>query len=311
MEQKLESDAIPAKPPEQVPPVGANRQYKDRMFRFLFGSRKDYALSLYNAVNGSSYAGEDEIQFSTMGDFVYLGMRNDVSFLFELYLNVYEHQSSPFRNLPLRGVVYLSRQIEGYLAANNLTNKLYGSKLVQIPTPKYVVFYNGLEKIPDRMELKLSDAFVHSGGCLELKVTVYNINEGHNREMMEKCRPLYEYAVLVGKARRNLKEGLNADTAVRQAVDVCIREGILADILLKHKAEVVGMMLTEYDEAAIRQAFREEGYEEGREQGREEERLSNVRQLMEQLGKGASEVMDLLRIPVAERGVINARLSVL
>ena len=163
----------------------ANREVKDRFFRFLFGRYKENALSLYNAINNSHYTNAADIEFNMIDDVIFLGMRNDVSFLFQTTLNVYEHQSSPFRNMPLRGLSYVVRGIEGYLAANKLTAKLYGSKLVKIPAPKFIVFYNGPVNIQDRLELKLSEAFQGSGGCLEMTVVVYNINEGHNPKIME------------------------------------------------------------------------------------------------------------------------------
>ena len=49
-------------------------EHKDRVFKFLFGNpeNKHWTLSLYNAVNGSSYSDPEEIQFNTIEDAVYL-----------------------------------------------------------------------------------------------------------------------------------------------------------------------------------------------------------------------------------------------
>ena len=88
-----------------------NRQHKDRLFRFLIGSSKENALALYNALNHSSYDNPDDIEFNTIDNVVFLGMKNDVSFLFQHELNVYEHNSTPYANLPLRGLLYLPRLI--------------------------------------------------------------------------------------------------------------------------------------------------------------------------------------------------------
>lgn len=61
---------------------------------------------------------------------------------------------------------------------------LYGISLVQIPTPRFVVFYNGTEEQPERQILKLSDAFEKKVAEpeIELKVLMLNINLGKNKE---------------------------------------------------------------------------------------------------------------------------------
>ena len=41
---------------------------------------------------------------------------------------------------------------------------------------------------------------------------------------------------------------MSNDKAIEAAVDSCIKEGVLVDILEKHRLEVTEMLLTEYDE---------------------------------------------------------------
>ena len=132
-----------------------NRKYKDRLFRFLFKEKKDL-LDLYNAVNDSSYDDPDDLEIVTMEDVIFLKMKNDLSFMVVNRLNLYEHQSTYSPNMPLRGLIYLARQYEGLIAKEQ--ENLYGSKLVKIPTPEFVIFYNGTKAQPDQMELFLSDA---------------------------------------------------------------------------------------------------------------------------------------------------------
>ena len=149
-----------------------SREYKDRLFRFIF-SDKRRALSLYNAINGTAYSDSEALTFTTLNDSIYMGMKNDLAFLLGLELNLYEHQSSVNPNMPLRGLLYFSRMYDTLVRSNRLN--LYGQKLQKLPTPKYIVFYNGKAEISERQTLRLSDAFQSAGGCMELVATVYNI----------------------------------------------------------------------------------------------------------------------------------------
>ena len=73
--------------------------------------------------------------------------------------------------------MYAAKQLEKYMAEDTL----YSSKLVKIPVPRFVVFYNGTEKQPERRVLKLSDAYEKKVASpeLELKVLMLNINQGN------------------------------------------------------------------------------------------------------------------------------------
>jgi len=120
-----------------------SREYKDRLFNFIFGSEenKAWTLNLYNAVNGTSYTDPGLISINTIKEVLYLGMHNDVSFLIAGEINLYEQQSSYNPNMPLRLLQYLGNLFEKYITERNL-NK-YGSTLIMLPVPKLVVFYNG------------------------------------------------------------------------------------------------------------------------------------------------------------------------
>ena len=246
-----------------------NRKYKDRLFRFLFKEKKDL-LDLYNAVNGSNYDNPEALEIVTMEDVIFLKMKNDLSFMVANRLNLYEHQSTYSPNMPLRGLIYLARQYEGIIAKEQ--ENLYGSKLVKIPTPAFVIFYNGTKEQPDKMKLYLSDAFAdgRGSGCLECRAQMLNINRGHNQELMEKCRRLWEYSEFIAEVNDNLSKGYYLKRAITVAMNSCIERGVLEDILLKNKAEVMDMLLTEYDEKKHMKAIRKEGYEDGLEKGIEQ-----------------------------------------
>ena len=123
-----------------------NRQHKDRIFRLLFADEKNKAntLALYNALNNSSYTDVDELEITTLEDALYIKMKNDLSFVIADRMNLYEQQSTYNPNMPLRGFLYFASLYEKYLKTNEFSILL--KKHIKIPTPKYVVFYNGIDK---------------------------------------------------------------------------------------------------------------------------------------------------------------------
>ena len=158
--------------------INENRKYKDSLFRMVF-SKKEDLLDLYNAMNGTDYCDVDELEVNTLENVLYMSMKNDVSFVVGCTMSLYEHQSTKNANMPLRGLFYFAKLYETYVAENALD--IYSSALQKIPTPQYIVFYNGEEKEEDERTLKLSDAFMKEGGCLECEVRLLNINYGHNK----------------------------------------------------------------------------------------------------------------------------------
>ena len=193
-----------------------NRRYKDSLFRKVFSDKKDL-LDLYNALNGTDYSNEEELTVTTLGDVVYISVKNDLSFLVGGTINLYEHQSSYNPNMPV---------------------------------PVFIVFYNGTREEPDRTILRLTDAFVSANGktaenaCLECAATMLNINYGHNFELMQKCRRLEEYSLFVAEVRKWIEAGGDRKQAVDDAVDVCIEQGILRDILIRERTAIVNMVLS-------------------------------------------------------------------
>ena len=206
---------------------------------------------------------------ATKRNMLYLSMKNDLSFLIDAELNLYEHQSTCNPNMPMRGFLYFGDLYSAYIALREIN--LYSSTAKRFPLPQHIVFYNGTRKEPDRKVLRLSDLFEQSATdkrpCLECETLVLNINYGHNRELMEKCRRLKEYAIFVDMVRKNLAKGAPLEEAVTQAADTCIDQGILEDLLKKQKAEVVRMALENYDLEKYEKAIKKESYEEGVEHG--------------------------------------------
>ena len=237
----------------------ANRMYKSRIFAMLFSDRNEL-LKLYNAINGTSYDDPDLLQVNTLENAVYMSMQNDVSFIIDMRLNLYEHQSTYSPNLPVRYLLYVADVYSDYTKDMNL----YGTKAVKLPTPRFVIFYNGQAEQPDRKELKLSELFSipDADPSLELKAVMLNIKKGHNRKLMETCRTLQDYAEYTFRVREYAAE-MPLDLAVEQAITECISEGILADFLRKNRAEAKKVSIYEYDEERHMRQTREEGMEEG------------------------------------------------
>ena len=247
--------------------VSANRNYKDTVFRMLFSDKKNL-LSLYNAVNSRDYTNPDDLEIVTLENAIYMGMKNDLAFIIDTNLYLYEHQSTYNPNMPLRDLFYISSEYQKMLDQKSL----YSSSLQKIPTPNFIEFYNGSDPVCDVFEHRLSSAFEHLSGepKLELIVTVLNINEGHNALLMEHCKTLREYAQYVAKVRKYTKE-MNLDGAVELAVDECIQEGILVEFLRKNKSEVVAMSIFEYDkeeeEQKLQATYEKIGEKRGEKQG--------------------------------------------
>ena len=249
-----------------------NREHKDRLFRLIFGTEenKKNLLCLYNALNNSHYEDMEGFEFTTLEDVIYMGMKNDISILIQSKMVLYEHQSTYNPNMPLRGFLYIARLYEKYIEENGLN--IYGRSLIKLPTPQYIVFYNGMEDHPEEEILRLSDAFMSEKKIegYEWLVRILNVNYGKNKDLMEKCKPLQDYAILVGKIRKNMAEGFSLQESIDKAVVDCIQGDILAEFLRKHRAEVLNVCLTEYNEDRVIQSIREEEFEFGLKQGIEQ-----------------------------------------
>ena len=245
--------------------VTANRQYKDTIFRMLYKDKKNL-LSLYNAMNQRDYTDEDALEVVTLENAIYMGMKNDLAFIMDMNLYLYEHQSTYNPNIPLRDLFYIANEYQRLVVHKSL----YSSTLQKIPAPKFVVFYNGSKELEDWSQLQLSSAYEHpvEDPDLELRVTVLNVNEGHNKELMEHCQTLKEYAQYVARVRKYTSSTeLSLEEAVERAVDECMKEGILSEFLTKNRAEVISMSIFEYDKDEEEKKLRKAEYEAGIEAG--------------------------------------------
>lgn len=246
------------------------RSAKDRLFRFLFDKDREALLQLYNALNGTDYRDASALQVVTIESAVYVVMKNDLAFILAGTLNLYEHQSTYNSNMPVRFLIYLAEEYQKLI--EQAESSLYGTKQIPLPTPQCVVFYNGEKQAPEEEVLRLSDAFINRNreADVELKVRMLNINYGYNRELMDRCHVLEEYAQFVEVSRQFMADGLTVKEALEQAIQYCMEHGILYETLRDYRAEVLGMLLEEFDVDKYERTIRQEGMEEGMKQGIEQ-----------------------------------------
>ena len=263
--------------------------YKDRLFRMIFND-KEKLLELYNAMNRSDYKDASELQVVTLENAIYLSMKNDVAYVLHDELFLYEQQSTKNANMPLRCLFYASDTYSVLVKDKNI----YGTKMLPLPSPTFVVFYNGKQKMDEEGELRLSDAFVKKQEIpnLEVIVKVKNINMGNSRELFEKCRPMRDYMIFVDKVRRYSQE---------QTIRECMEEDVMADFLKRNRAEVVKMCLYEYDEERQREFDREEG----REEGRDAERIEVARRMLKSHKLSYVEVAEIVGLTVEEAKALD------
>jgi len=247
-----------------------NRKYKDILFRYVLADKK-VLLKLYNALNETDYSDSSELEINTLENVIYLSYKNDLSFIIGNTVNLYEHQSTVNPNMPLRGLRYIAQLYNVYI--EKIDENIYGSKLITIPRPQCIVFYNGKEYQEEQKVLKLSDAFEADkvgryDSNLEFTVTVLNINYGNNKELLAKCCELEQYARFIHILRRYTDQGLSMKVAIRKTINECIEQDILKDILVRNESEVMEMFMTKYNKKAHMRVVCNEAREEGREEGR-------------------------------------------
>jgi len=239
----------------------SNRNHKNSVFTTLFGEKHNL-LELYNAISGKNYPKSTEIKIITLSNVLFMEQINDICFVIDKKLVVLiEHQSSINENMCLRMLMYIAREYE------KITNRkdLYKEKMIKIPTPEFIVLYNGKKEFPDFKEMKLSDAFkFKSKACyLELVAKVYNINKGRNVKIASRSPTLAGYEAFIAEIKDNLKKKMSLPKAIKLAIKTCMSKNILVSFLKYHGSEVENMLFNKWnlDEAlAVR-------YEEGTEDG--------------------------------------------
>lgn len=184
----------------------------------------------------------EQVQLIRLENTLFMDLYNDSAFsVGDRRIVLSEHQSTINYNLPLRDLLYIAGEYEQYFP----TDIRYKKKAVQIPTPDFITFYNGLEDFPAEATMRLSDSFIEKEPTrsLELVVQVININPKKQHPILNKCPVLRDYSFLVEETR---SYGGDKE-ALTKAVKACLDKGILADYLLRKGKRAVNMLFAEYD----------------------------------------------------------------
>ena len=265
-----------------------NRKYKDSLFCMIFGGKDDrcarWRMDLYNALSGTNHTDPNDFEVTTIENVIYINTKNDVSFLVDSQMTLFEHQSTVNPNMPLRGLLYFSQLYQKFISKDD--KDLFG-ELVELPAPKYVVFYNGRTDLPEESKLYLSTAFkdFKDKGDFEWTATIKNINLDYNKTLQKKCKPLYDYVRYVDRIKTNQDErNMSLVDAVDEAVDWAIKEDFLEGYFREAKAEVRAVCLTEFDQELYDRNRRREGekagFEKGRIEGKDEKAKEAAKNLL-------------------------------
>ena len=285
--------------------IATNRTYRDSLFRIIYSGKDErsrrWLLSLYNAISGKNHTNIEDLRITTIENVIYLTMKNDLSFLLYSQMNLFEHQSTVNPNMPLRGLLYF-----GQLYQNEVKRQkkdIYGSSQIKIPSPRFIVLYNGETEIGDNKKFKLSDAFEipDDSGEFEWTATLININKNHNKTIQKNCESLYHYIEFVDRVRASQQQGVSPSEAINEAVNYAIKNNFLEGFFEEQKMYITNSLLTEFDQELHDRCTMEYGYEqgvaEGEARGAEQNAIANAKLLIADGRYSLNEVAALLNIP--------------
>lgn len=238
----------------------------DSLFIAVFGKdserSKRWRLELYSALNNTNYKDPNALKLNTLENVLFIKMHNDVSFLIDSQLTLYEHQRTTNQNMPLRGFFYFAQLYHKYLI--DAEEQLTTSKMIKIPNPNYIVFYNGDTNRDEDYEMRLSDAFMieDKSGKFEWTARVLNINKDYNLSLQNKCKALYDYIQFTSRINENKEKGMTNEKAIDEAIDWASEQNLLEGFIKEQKAEVKMTLLTEFNEEASIRGWRKEGMQQ-------------------------------------------------
>lgn len=278
--------------------VKSNREVKSSAFTAYFGTPQNAAM-LFEALEPNAKVTEEDISFTTLSGVLFMARKNDMAFQVKnKVLVISEHQSTINANMPLRDAIYYGRTMEKLIKSQDL----YKEKQIGIPTPEFFVFYNGDKDFPQEKTLKLSDAYLEKTNTpmLELMVKVININLSVGHPILERCRPLYEYAWFIQRIKDYLAAGMTRDQAIVKAMTDCETEGIMLEFLREHGTEAVNMLFTQFNMDDALSVRYDEGKEDGLIEGEATQLLKSVESIMTNLKCNLSKACDILAITLEE-----------
>ena len=296
-----------------LPSIDATRRtFRDTLFRSIYSGKDDrskrWLLSLYNALSGKNYTDISALEITTIDDVIYVTMKNDLSFLINSEMHLFEQQSTVNPNMPLRGLLYFAQLYQKEVAKRKLD--IFGRSRIKIPSPKFVVFYNGTQEQDDIVKYRLSDLFEvsDSSGEFEWTATVININKNHNESLQKKCESLYHYCVFVDRVKANLDKKMEPEDAINEAVDFAIKGNFLDGYFKEQRMNIVGNLLTEFNQEDYDRNRRAEGYEDGyddgraigRSEGERQNAIANAKNLLSETDLSPEKIAKCCSLPLEQ-----------
>ena len=234
-------------------------RYKDNVLRKLLEDEVR-AREVVSAITGIDYDADTPIIVHDLGTSLHHRFNDVAVSIDDKLLVMIEHQSTFNPNMPFRLLEYVVAILESAFVE---AKQLYSKKLHKFPTPIFYVLYNGVEPLKVT-ELKLSDAFKTASppNGLELVAEIIDVNFGGDHPVLAKSESLQGYAILIEKIREFQRNGQNRDKAIASAMDFCIINGVLTNFLQENYAEVMRLMLREYNQEEEHEVIRQDAFEQ-------------------------------------------------
>ena len=280
----------------------ANRTYKYSVFSRYFRENSQGLVELFNAIEGTNYPLDTPVVVDTLEDVLYKEKINDLSFVLdEQILVLIEHQSTINENMALRLLMYVARLYEKLL--NQWEKRaMYEEKRIPIPTPKFVVLYNGKAPYPEHNVQYLSQSYMvkEEYPALELKVDVYNINYREDSELLQKSKHLTDYSLFVHKVNQNYAAGKPLAEAIKEAISYCIEHDIMREFLEENGSEVNNMLLGEWKMEEAMEYIAEKSKKEGEKIGIAKGEQQKQQELIRLFGDllTPEQIAEKLQLPV-------------
>ena len=272
----------------------SGREYRSTTLSMMM-QVPEYALDVYNAINGSNWTDPNLVEVILLENSFSLSVRNDSSFIINTELNFFEHQSTYNPNMPLRSIIYFANMLKRLYKKYDWD--FYSSPLISLPTPKFVVLYNGNTKRPEVEIQRLSDHFEKQDlePQIELIVTVYNINPGFNENLRKTSKVITGYCTFVEKVKA-LRETMELEEALDCSFDYCINNDIMSDFFREKRGDIKEMI--QFDYSAERRA--ELAAKDGFKRGEESATITHITNLMNNTKCSLEEACNSLGIQLTD-----------
>ncbi len=249
--------------------MNGKRTYKDSVFCDYLMHDQRRLVEVYNAAFHTDYPLDTVVEINRLEGVLYMERINDISFILDnKFVVLLEQQSTVNENMPLRMLLYIARLYEKLINSKNI----YRKARIPLFTPQFVVFYNGSEEQDECIVQKLSDAFVEqiANPALELEVVLYNIRRkgDYVPAILERSKSLDDYSTLVEFVEAYRADGYSLSDAIEKAIQRCSSCGIMPEYLQENGAEVLNMLLTEWNWDDAKEVWQEEAFEAGEIKGR-------------------------------------------